>query len=293
MDEEKKKFKFKMPAVSFRLLLTIVFIVLGIAPVFIYGRMVSRTNLSSRIDARKIELQTKGLMLSNKLTRGNFLKDPKERESLNSEIDAVAEIYNGRIVVIDKSYNTIVDTFNLAVGKINIAPEIIDTFNGTNTNIYNRKKSYILQTRPIYETIDNKNIDGVLLFIASTDNLIAVAEGVGNTERFLYITLSAIVVVLSIITAGRMLRPLTKLRDDIASIGYGKLDQKLEHNEYKLTKSISENINTTLAKLQAADKLRDEFVANVSHELKTPITSIRVLADSLIGMENVPNEMYA
>ena len=146
---------------------------------------------------------------------------------------------------------------------------------------------------PIYETIDNKNIDGVLLFIASTDNLIAVAEGVGNTERFLYITLSAIVVVLSIITAGRLLRPLTKLRDDIASIGYGKLDQKLEHNEYKLTKSISENINTTLAKLQAADKLRDEFVANVSHELKTPITSIRVLADSLIGMENVPNEMYA
>ena len=293
MDEEKKKFKFKMPAVSFRLLLTIVFIVLGIAPVFIYGRMVSRTNLSSRIDARKIELQTKGLMLSNKLTRGNFLKDPKERESLNSEIDAVAEIYNGRIVVIDKSYNTIVDTFNLAVGKINIAPEIIDTFNGTNTNIYNRKKSYILQTMPIYETIDNKNIDGVLLFIASTDNLIAVAEGVGNTERFLYITLSVIVVVLSIITAGRLLRPLTKLRDDIASIGYGKLDQKLEHNEYKLTKSISENINTTLAKLQAADKLRDEFVANVSHELKTPITSIRVLADSLIGMENVPNEMYA
>ena len=276
MDEEKKKFKFKMPAVSFRLLLTIVFIVLGIAPVFIYGRMVSRTNLSSRIDARKIELQTKGLMLSNKLTRGNFLKDPKERESLNSEIDAVAEIYNGRIVVIDKSYNTIVDTFN-----------------GTNTNIYNRKKSYILQTMPIYETIENKNIDGVLLFIASTDNLIAVAEGVGNTERFLYITLSAIVVVLSIITAGRLLRPLTKLRDDIASIGYGKLDQKLEHNEYKLTKSISENINTTLAKLQAADKLRDEFVANVSHELKTPITSIRVLADSLIGMENVPNEMYA
>ena len=293
MDEEKKKFKFKIPAVSFRLLLIIVFIVFGITPVFIYGRMVSRTNLSSRIDARKIELQTKGLMLSNKLTRGNFLKDPKERGSLNSEIDTMAEIYNGRIVVIDKSYNTIVDTFNLAVGKINIAPEIIDTFNGTNTNIYNKKKSYILQTMPIYETIDNKNIDGVLLFIASTDNLIAVAEGVGNTERFLYITLSAIVAVLSIITAGRMLKPLTKLRDDIASIGYGKLDQKLEHNEYKLTKSISENINATLSKLQAADKLRDEFVANVSHELKTPITSIRVLADSLIGMENVPNEMYA
>lgn len=37
---------------------------------------------------------------------------------------------------------------------------------------------------------------------------------------------------------------------------------------------------------------RQEFVSNVSHELKTPITSIKVLADSLRGQENVPIEVY-
>ena len=293
MDEEKKRLKFKLPPINLRIFLTIVFLLFGILPIFIYGRIVSRTNFSSRIDARKIEIQTKGLMLSNKLTRGNFLKNTEDREVLRSEIDTVAEIYNGRIVIIDKSYKTIEDTFNLSLGKINISPEIVDTFGGSNTNIYNKSKSYILQTIPIYESIDNQNIDGVLMFIASTENLVSVAESVGNTEKFLYITLTAIVVVLSVIIANRLLKPLTNLRDDIASIGYGKLDQKIEHNEYQLTKSISENINATLAKLQAADKSRDEFVANVSHELKTPITSIRVLADSLMSMENVPNEMYA
>ena len=293
MDEEKKRLKFKLPPINLRIFLTIVFLLFGILPIFIYGRIVSRTNFSSRIDARKIEIQTKGLMLSNKLTRGNFLKNTEDREVLRSEIDTVAEIYNGRIVIIDKSYKTIEDTFNLSLGKINISPEIVDTFGGSNTNIYNKSKSYILQTIPIYESIDNQNIDGVLMFIASTENLVSVAESVGNTEKFLYITLTAIVVVLSVIIANRLLKPLTNLRDDIASIGYGKLDQKIEHNEYQLTKSISENINATLVKLQAADKSRDEFVANVSHELKTPITSIRVLADSLMSMENVPNEMYA
>ena len=293
MDEEKKRLKFKLPPINLRIFLTIVFLLFGILPIFIYGRIVSRTNFSSRIDARKIEIQTKGLMLSNKLTRGNFLKNTEDREVLRSEIDTVAEIYNGRIVIIDKSYKTIEDTFNLSLGKINISPEIVDTFGGSNTNIYNKSKSYILQTIPIYESIDNQNIDGVLMFIASTENLVSVAESVGNTEKFLYITLTAIVVLMSVIIANRLLKPLTNLRDDIASIGYGKLDQKIEHNEYQLTKSISENINATLAKLQAADKSRDEFVANVSHELKTPITSIRVLADSLMSMENVPNEMYA
>lgn len=291
--EEKKKYRFKLPPVSLRILLTLTFLVFGIVPIFAYGSIVSRTNFSARIDARKIELQTKGLVLSNKLTRGNFLKNPEDRELLRSEIDTVAEIYNGRIVIIDKSFMTIEDTFNLAMGKINIAPEIIDTFNGTNTNIYNKRKSYILQTMPIYENIDNRDIDGVLLFIASTENLVSVAENIGNTERFLYITVVAIIVVLSIITAGRLLKPLINLKDDIASIGYGKLDRKIEHNEYQLTKSISENINATLDKLQAADKSRDEFVANVSHELKTPITSIRILADSLMSMEEVPNKLYA
>ena len=40
------------------------------------------------------------------------------------------------------------------------------------------------------------------------------------------------------------------------------------------------------------DQSRQEFVSNVSHELKTPITSIRVLADSLMSMDEVPKELY-
>ena len=44
----------------------------------------------------------------------------------------------------------------------------------------------------------------------------------------------------------------------------------------------------TIRKLKNLDQSRQEFVSNVSHELKTPLTSIRVLADSLMGMENAP-----
>ena len=44
--------------------------------------------------------------------------------------------------------------------------------------------------------------------------------------------------------------------------------------------------------MKVLDDSRQEFVANVSHELKTPMTSIKVLADSLAGQENVPVELY-
>ena len=55
---------------------------------------------------------------------------------------------------------------------------------------------------------------------------------------------------------------------------------------------MSHAVQKSLRKLKAVDQSRQEFVSNVSHELKTPITSIRVLADSLMGMEDAPVELY-
>lgn len=41
------------------------------------------------------------------------------------------------------------------------------------------------------------------------------------------------------------------------------------------------------------DESRQEFVSNVSHELKTPLTSMKVLADSINSMgDEAPIEMY-
>lgn len=51
---------------------------------------------------------------------------------------------------------------------------------------------------------------------------------------------------------------------------------------------MSQAVQKSLRKLKAVDQSRQEFVSNVSHELKTPITSIRVQADSLMGMEDAP-----
>ena len=61
---------------------------------------------------------------------------------------------------------------------------------------------------------------------------------------------------------------------------------------YNETKEIINTFNQVLERLRLIDQSRQEFVSNVSHELKTPITSMRVLADSLISGDNVPVDIY-
>ena len=58
------------------------------------------------------------------------------------------------------------------------------------------------------------------------------------------------------------------------------------------TSQLSEAFNKMLGRLKQLDDSREEFVSNVSHELKTPMTSMKVLADSLLEQENLPVEMY-
>ncbi len=61
---------------------------------------------------------------------------------------------------------------------------------------------------------------------------------------------------------------------------------------WKETGSIVNNINDIFAKAQLLEESRQEFVSNVSHELKTPITSMKVLSESILMQENVPVETY-
>ena len=62
--------------------------------------------------------------------------------------------------------------------------------------------------------------------------------------------------------------------------------------DYLETEHIVDAFNQLQNRMKVLDASRQEFVANVSHELKTPITSVKVLADSLLAQEDAPAELY-
>jgi signal transduction histidine kinase len=75
-------------------------------------------------------------------------------------------------------------------------------------------------------------------------------------------------------------------------VSEGYSDDVLHVDTFAETSQLSEAFNKMLGRLKQLDDSREEFVSNVSHELKTPMTSMKVLADSLLEQENLPVEMY-
>ena len=99
-------------------------------------------------------------------------------------------------------------------------------------------------------------------------------------------------VLFSIVSAYFLVKPFKRLLRSFDRVAQGDLDADIREDAYSETRQMSHAVQKSLRKLKAVDQSRQEFVSNVSHELKTPITSIRVLADSLMGMEEVPVELY-
>ena len=95
-----------------------------------------------------------------------------------------------------------------------------------------------------------------------------------------------------VFAADRVVRPLHRITGAIESVTEGYTDDVLHVETFTETRQMSEAFNKMLGRLKLLDESREEFVSNVSHELKTPMTSMKVLADSLLEQENVPVEMY-
>ena len=293
-----KRIQLKLPPIRLRVLIMVLILLVGFVPVILKGAILSKIYRQTLLDGRKNEIQNQSLILSARLTRSGYLRSAERDASLNAEMDATASAYNGRILLIDQNYRVIRDSFQLAEGRYHVAPEVIRGFRGENGLTYNAEQRYMIQTTPVYsrtlgeEGNSSRTVEGVLLFLASTEALRAQLRNARNSQVIMDSVFFLLLLSLSIVVSGLIMRPFIELRTSVGQVSNGDLNQSISQNTYLITKQLSDELNTTIRRLRDANQSRDEFVANVSHELKTPITSIRVLADSLMSMDDVPVELY-
>ena len=295
MENERKRWQgFRVPgfSVSLKAPVAILLVLFGMVPMILCTQILISSLRQSQTDSRMVEVQNQCQILSSKMTRTGYLRGEVRDGTMDSEIQAMADVYNGRIVVVNQDFRIVQDTFHIAERRFLVAEEVVRCFQGESSSRYNKERHYFAQTIPIYDNTPVKGIEGVLVITASTEEILSLMDAVEDKLLFLQLLVVLILMLASMVAVTVLLQPFKELQRKLNQVAAGPLDTDISTDGYRETKEIARTVGSTISKLKEVDQSRQEFVSNVSHELKTPITSIRVLADSLMGMGEAPVELY-
>jgi signal transduction histidine kinase len=220
----------------------------------------------------------------------NYLQDTSSK-NITTQLDQLSTIYDGRVMLIDSSFTIVKDTYALDEQKTILAEEVMQAYNGETVQKYDADNHYIEMTFPMHDE-SGKNVIGVMLVSVSTDSIAATLAILKQYALMIQFLVAVIVVIAGFAVSTALVRPFRRLTKSIKDVQDGYEADFISVNSYSETETMSAACDEMLRRLQTLDESRQEFVSNVSHELKTPLTSMKVLADSLMGQEDIPVELY-
>ena len=287
---------------SLKVRLFLIILLMGLVPAYIIKAGILQNYEARAVDVRQSDVQNQLKIIANHLITYNYLQDTSS-EVINAELEQLSNLYSGRVLIINGNLKIIKDTYGISEGKTIISEEVIKCLKGTGMSKYDRNNGFIEITTPITETVTAENqtegmpegtelTRGVMLTSVSTDIIMATMDVLNRKALILEIIMVVVVVAIAGVLAHVLIRPVDRITKAIMEIGNGHMDGDISVPTYQETEHISNAFNLLHNQMMNMDSSRQDFVANVSHELKTPITSVKVLADSLLAQQDVPAELY-
>lgn len=276
---------------SLRFRIIVMLVAVGIIPCLILKATILSNYEKRAVSLRISELQNQSMILCDQLSNADYMEH-MDSEVINAELLQFSNIYNGRVMIVDDHFQIIKDTYDADQGKTLASSDVIKCFRGKGTNRYDMKNRYIEVTFPILQN-NRRAVEGVMLVTVSIDAILDSAEILEGKANLVAITVFILLIGIAVLIAAVLVRPFGRISRAIEGVTEGYDEScNLHENAYTETELISDAFNKMIGRQKVVDDSRQEFVSNVSHELKTPLTSMKVLADSLLAQEDVPVEYY-
>ncbi len=269
------------------------FLIIGVIPLYLFAHILLNNYMENAVDNRFNQMQNQIIMLSNQMLPTGYLTLADVPE-IGAEVNRAADVYQGRIVVVNSNLNIVEDTYGLYdANKYLVSKELIQCFNGNSSRVHDKENNYLILTQPItHTTEEQKVIVGAIVMNASTKDIQSILTTMEQRAIIFSLALVMFIVLSALYFSRKLTKPLTMVVSSIDHLTEGYMDEGVSIKGYYEIERISDSFNKMINRMQKIENTRQEFVSNVSHELKTPITSIKVLADSLLMQEDTPVELY-
>ena len=220
------------------------------------------------------------------VTISNLEDDVKTSEinRLTASKNACILIYNATTTD-SKSSDALGETGCALYAQGSLNPNILEGMEKEKSNTYYRD-DYIIdftnQEVMIYgeKYVINNNRYYILSNFAlqSMDNIIRSSQ---NQYLILAIIVLFMSIVISMIFSNLITKPIFKIKDEAIKLAQGNYDVSFNKSYINEVDELQETLEVAAAELSNIDETRKELLANVSHDLKTPLTMIKAYAEMI------------
>lgn len=222
----------------------------------------------------------------------------KDAETLYKSTVAAGKEYGCRVLIVNTGGVVIVDSYSTMNGvKLN-AREVLEVLTGISDTSYgyhrieSEGKSPFWSAYYVSSIIYGSETIGAVVFSQSLEDVTSGTRSVTQQLTVFFILSLVLVGSLSYFLTSHVTKPIDDLKDAAAKVGRGNFSVRVVPSGSKELVELAKVFNSMTDHIQNIDKQRSEFISNASHELKTPITSMKILAESLLSEDNVPPEIY-
>ena len=218
----------------------------------------------------------------------------------NSSIDSACKALKTsdptlRVTIVDKRGTVLCDSEADAASMENHAqrPEISQALSGQRGS--STRFSATLQTDMLYLAIPRFESEKLLGVIRTAVPLFSIDSLLNELYRQFLILLLVLLAIISTVIINiyrKVSQPLAEIVDEANLYAKGDFSNTLPDYDIKEIAELGGALNRMAEQLDRLENLRQDFVANVSHELKTPIATIKSYVETLLdGAQHDPADL--
>jgi len=223
-----------------------------------------------------------------------------DSESLQTLLEDTSGELGGRLMVLDLSGKVQADSFSELNGKRLELPEVASILLGERTVDYGVHGvgqhvslsffSYFKEQAQDDSWVsycsaaltDQGEMVGVLLYSSSAGDMMADLVRLQRSMVIYFLIAAAAATIIALFFSSIITKPIDLLTRGIQRMGRGDLSVRVPVKGGGELKKLAETFNTMSEKLERLDKSRNQFVSNASHELKTPLSTMKILLENII-----------
>ena len=140
--------------------------------------------------------------------------------------------------------------------------------------------------------IENSEMVGAVVLVQSVQDVVQSVYSIQVNYYLIYLIAILVLLVLFSFLINHILQPMSALKEGTEAISRGDFSRRLQVSGKDELAKLAEAFNTMAIRLEDVDRSRSEFISNASHELKTPLTSMKILTESILYEDNVDEDVY-